>query len=135
MWWHSIRYTYSVHLYSNHIRTSFVSIYAVTQCLEPPADDTGGTQTFSYCPTGSVSVNVTCKAEETAYRIHPQVVIGSHHFSLSDNTDVDQWMITVFWNNDTVLYYSLPLTDATRGLNISCRSESVAQNITLKAGS
>ena len=107
------------------------------QCLEPPADDTGGTQTFSYCPTGSVSVNVTCKAEKSkhSYGILPQVVIGSDYFSLSDNTSVEQWMITVFWNNDTVLYYSLPLTDATRGLNISCRSESVAQNITLKAGS
>ena len=107
----------------------------MTQCLEPPADNTGGTQTFFYCPTGSASVNVTCKAEETDYGILPQVVIGSHHFSLSDNTSVDRWKITVFWNNDTVLYYSLPLTDATNGLNISCRSEMVSQSITLKAGS
>ena len=90
----------------------------MTQCLEPPADDTGSTQTFFYCPTDSASVNVTCKAEETPLRILPQVVIGSHHFYLPDKKDADQWMITVFCNNDTVLYYSLPLTDATNGLKL-----------------
>ena len=107
----------------------------MTQCLEPPADNIGGTQTFSYCPTGSAFVNVKCKTEETPLRIHPQVVIGSDYFSLSNDDQVDRWKITVFWNNDTVLYYSLPLTDATNGLNISCRSEMVSQSITLKAGS
>ena len=113
------------------------SINAVIQCLEPPADDTGGTRTVSYCPTGSVSVNVTCKTEglETALGIPPQVIIGPDHFYLANKGEVDQWRINVFWSNHTLLFYSLPLTDATNGLAISCQSENVvSQSITLQAG-
>ena len=113
------------------------SIYAVIQCLEPPAHDTGGTRTFSYCPTGSVSVNVTCKTEglKTPLGIPPQVIIGPDHFYLANKGKVDQWGINMFWSNHTLLFYSLPLNDTTGGLSISCQSERVSsQNITLQAG-
>ena len=124
-------------VYSNHNIHLCFRICAVTQTLEPPAHDTDGTRTFSYCPTDSVSVNVTCKTEGlmTALGIPPQVIIGSDHFYLANKGEVDQWRINVLWNNHTLLYYSLPLTDATRGLAISCRSENVvSQSITLQAG-
>ena len=109
----------------------------MTQTLEPPAHDTGGTRTFSFCPTGSVSVNVTCKAEElmTELGITPQVIIGSDHFYLANNGTVDHWGINVFWINHTLLFYSLPLNDTHNKLAISCLSEGVySQNITLQAG-
>ena len=75
------------------------------------------------------------RTHDSVIGIPPQVIIGSDHFYLANKGEVDQWRINVLWNNNTLLFYSLPLTDTTSGLAISCQSENVvSQSITLQAG-
>ena len=112
-----------------------VFIHAVTLSLEPPPNDAGGVLFFEYCPTGSVSVNVTCSVEGLDTCIKPQVVIGPDHFYLSNQMKVEKWRIIVFRNSVTLLCFTLPLNDATAGQAISCQSEGISsQYITLQSG-
>ena len=112
-------------------------ILAVTLSLEPPPNDTGGVLFFEYCPTGLVSVNVTCSVEglDTGLGIKPQVIIGPDHFYLRNQMKVEKWRIMVFTNSHTLLYFTLPLNDTTAGLAIRCQSDRFSsQSITLQSG-
>ena len=100
--------------------------------LEPPATN----DIFGYCPTDSVSVNVTCEVEEmcaSTFCILPFVGIGMDHFSLSNKKIIAKWGITVISQNLTT--FELPLNDTTNGLAVYCYiGTSFSSNITLQSG-
>lgn len=115
----------------------FISpVRVVTLSLEPPAANVSGVLSFQYCPNNLVSVNVTCKAEgvHSPLSIKPQVIIGpKNSFYLANECEVDKWKITLYCNNLSLLYFNLPLTNATDDQGISCKSENISsQSITLQ---
>ena len=122
-----------------NVCVSLASIHAVNIALEPPATNTTGVLSFRYCPTASESVNVTCTVQgiEAVYvlEILPQVGIGSDLFDLTNGTKHVKWMIKLFSQNHTFLHFALPLTTATSGKPIYCKSEKYSSpRITLLAG-
>ena len=105
--------------------------------LDPPANTTDGVQSFEYCPTASISVNVTCTVQgiESPLRINPRFGIGSDLFYINNGTKATQWRVMLFSKNHTYLNFGLPLNATADGLNIYCKSEDyTSMNITLLIG-
>ena len=110
-------------------------LHTVLIILDPPASNATGVQSFDYCPTGSVSVNVMCEVKGSCisgYNITPQVAIGTDVFILRNGT---KWGITAFSKNSTFLHFELPLNAATSGLAVRCQIQPcLSSNITLQPG-
>ena len=100
--------------------------------LDPPATNA----IFGYCPTDSVSVNVTCEVEgmcASTLKILPLVGIGMDCFSLCDKNATAKWRITKISKNCTI--FELPLNATTSGLAVyCCYGDFSSSKVTLQSG-
>ena len=91
---------------------------------------------FGYCPTDSISVNVTCEVEGmcvSTFGILPLVGIGMDCFSLCNINTTAKWRITVISKNCTI--FELPLNATTSGLAVYCCFGNFSSSkVTLQSG-